>query len=968
MRFLKLNDSGQLILVERSRDSIPEYAILSHTWGPDGEEVTYEDLLQGTGRNKPGYKKLDFCAKQAEKDGLTYFWIDTCCINKANFTELSEAINSMFDFYRKAARCYVYLSDVPDPNDPASTVELAFPSSRWFKRGWTLQELIAPQLVQFFSWTGDQLGTKASRVQQVHEITGIATEALQGCSLSQFDVSERLSWAAERQTTVEEDAAYCLLGICGIHMPLIYGEGRQNALERLQREVSLYLQPPPAVPRTGHWIVPFQRNPRFTGRKLELTRLEEMLLGKHRTSKLAVTGLGGVGKTQLVLELLYRIAENQRLCSIIWISAVSMESLHQSYLDTARQLGIPGLDDAEVDAKRLVQEFLAKDDAGQWLLVFDNADDIEMWMEDLGPGHSTEQPGRRLIDHIPRSKHGSVMFTTRDRKTAAKLAPQNVVELSEMSEAMAMDLLRNCLPNLNFAEQQQDAISLVTELTFLPLAIVQATAYIFENGITLADYLSLLLEQEEEVVDLLSEEFEDGSRYRSVKNPVATTWLISFAQIQRRDSLAAEYLSFMSCIEPKDIPQSLLPPGPSRKAEIDAIGTLNAYSFVSRRPAGLTFDLHRLVHLATRNWLRKEGQFSQSIQKAIMRLNEIFPGDSHENRSLRRTYLPHVRCVLESDVIDDDWRSRVVLLATYGSCLCEDGRWDEAEKTYVQEIEILKEKLGADHRDTLVGISNLAVTYSYQGRQDKAEKLKVQVMEIRKEKLGADHPHTLSSMSNLAVTYRQQGRLDEAEKLGMQVIKIRKEKLGADHPDTLTSMANLAIAYYEQGRLDEVEKLELQVMETRKEKLGGDHPGTLTSMANLATTYSEQGRLDEAEKLDMQAMEIRREKLGADHPDTLNSMANMAARYHRQGRLDEAEKLELQVMEIRKEKFGASHPDTLTTMNNLSHTWKAMGRQTEAVKLLDECVQLRKQVLGASHPKFLSSSATLSAWRLQDGG
>jgi len=213
MRLLQRNADGELRLIWRAGSDIPKYAILSHTWGPDGEEVTYEDLIAGTGKDKSGYKKLNFCAKQANLDGLEYFWVDTCCINKANFTELSEAINSMFRWYRDATRCYVYLSDVPDPKNATSTVETAFPVSRWFTRGWTLQELIAPSSVQFFSRNGELLGSKKSRKQQIHQITGIDIQALQGHPLSRFDADERLLWADRRQTTAEEDVAYCLLGI-----------------------------------------------------------------------------------------------------------------------------------------------------------------------------------------------------------------------------------------------------------------------------------------------------------------------------------------------------------------------------------------------------------------------------------------------------------------------------------------------------------------------------------------------------------------------------------------------------------------------------------------------------------------------------------------------------------------------------------------------------------------------------------
>jgi hypothetical protein len=240
MRFLKFNDHGEPSLVERDSSNIPPaYGILSHTWGADSDEVTYDDLRSSSDihKQKPGYDKIRFCAERADEDGLRYFWIDSCSINKANFTELSEAINSMFKYYRQATRCYVYLSDVPDPKDPTSTTESAFPRSRWFKRGWTLQELLAPSSVQFFSRTGELLGSKESRAQQVYQITGIDVKALKGHPLSQFSVDKRISWTAGRETKIEEDAAYSMLGIFDVHMALIYGEGRQKALNRLQRKV-----------------------------------------------------------------------------------------------------------------------------------------------------------------------------------------------------------------------------------------------------------------------------------------------------------------------------------------------------------------------------------------------------------------------------------------------------------------------------------------------------------------------------------------------------------------------------------------------------------------------------------------------------------------------------------------------------------------------------------------------------------
>ncbi|KIM98317.1 hypothetical protein OIDMADRAFT_128425 [Oidiodendron maius Zn] len=243
MRLLELKSHGEFSLTKDLGDNVPPYAILSHTWGEDDEEPTIQDLMQGIGKNKAGYKKILFCKEQAVRDSLQYIWVDTCCIDKSNSTELAEAINSMFRWYREAAKCYVYLSDVStlnsSGNDQSSrfTWDLAFQESRWFTRGWTLQELIAPESVEFFSSDGKRLGDKRSLEQQVHEITGIPITALRGSPLSQFSVPERISWVDNRETKRKEDKAYSLMGIFDIHMTLIYGEGREKAFKRLRNKI-----------------------------------------------------------------------------------------------------------------------------------------------------------------------------------------------------------------------------------------------------------------------------------------------------------------------------------------------------------------------------------------------------------------------------------------------------------------------------------------------------------------------------------------------------------------------------------------------------------------------------------------------------------------------------------------------------------------------------------------------------------
>jgi hypothetical protein len=244
MRFLVSGSDGTFHLTERFfGDDVPQYAILSHTWGLNTEEVTFKDIVEGTGAYKPGYQKLKFCANQARQDGLRYFWIDTCCIDVSSSVELSEAINSMYQWYANASKCYVYLRDVTLSGDRGTdTWKEEFRKSRWFTRGWTLQELLAPTSVEFFSVHGQKFGTKATLQRQICDITGIPTQALQGAALSTFSVAERISWQNHRKTKLREDAAYSLLGICGVYMPLIYGEGRDNAFQRLRREVDTVSQ------------------------------------------------------------------------------------------------------------------------------------------------------------------------------------------------------------------------------------------------------------------------------------------------------------------------------------------------------------------------------------------------------------------------------------------------------------------------------------------------------------------------------------------------------------------------------------------------------------------------------------------------------------------------------------------------------------------------------------------------------
>ncbi len=232
---MRLMDSSNLRLRDFPANKIPEYAILSHTWGED--EVLFADVGRGIDNGeKAGYEKIRSCCKQAAAHDLGYIWIDTCCIDKSSSAELSEAINSMYPWYQKAKICYAYLADVPK-NVNTHDLNSAFAKSRWFRRGWTLQELIGPLNLIFFSRDWIEIGTKLTLKDVLAQITGINVGILTGAKkLESASLALRMSWACHRETTRKEDIAYCLMGLFDVNMPMLYGEG-EKAFIRLQEEI-----------------------------------------------------------------------------------------------------------------------------------------------------------------------------------------------------------------------------------------------------------------------------------------------------------------------------------------------------------------------------------------------------------------------------------------------------------------------------------------------------------------------------------------------------------------------------------------------------------------------------------------------------------------------------------------------------------------------------------------------------------
>lgn len=220
----------KLDMIEQWGDELPPYAIFSHTWS--NSEVSFADVQNGTCFDRPSFFKLESALVQAKKDGWDWLWADNCCIDKTNSVELSEAINSMFKYYKNAEICYAYLADVC-----TETWEADIRKARWWKRGWTLQELIAPPSLEFYSNNWVSLGFRDNLHEVITAITGIEDEYLMGYPIEHASVAKRMSWAASRVTTRDEDIAYCLIGIFDVNMSMLYGEGTKRAFVRLQEEI-----------------------------------------------------------------------------------------------------------------------------------------------------------------------------------------------------------------------------------------------------------------------------------------------------------------------------------------------------------------------------------------------------------------------------------------------------------------------------------------------------------------------------------------------------------------------------------------------------------------------------------------------------------------------------------------------------------------------------------------------------------
>ncbi|KAL0929601.1 Kinesin light chain 5 [Colletotrichum truncatum] len=735
-----------------------------------------------------------------------------------------------------------------------------------------------------------------------------------------------------------------------------------------------------SIARKPHFVVPFASDPGFVSRPKIWEWMERQYAGPE--SRFGLVGLGGFGKSQMAIQFAYHVQAASSETSVFWVRGSTNATFEESYRSIADVLALPRRHDPGANVAALVRDWLQRDDAGAWLMIVDNVDDVTLLLSKDGVDDSTPTP---IASYLPNSDNGKILFTSRSRDAAERLTGtgKTILEVPVMDKEQALLLLQN---KIGQDIDEAAALSLIHTLDYIPLAISQAAAYIHKRSprVTFHSYLDEFQKSEKRKGTLLRSDRGDIRRYEGVSNSVIITWQVTFEQIKREQPGASNLLSLMSYFNAQNIPEYMLyrynsnplKPKESDNDEDDDdddeanddhdfendLDMLRSYSLISLSMVPGFCEMHSLVQFCTKEWISELGCPARWKKLFLQSASQHFPSGVFETWEQCQTLMPHVQPLLnekpseESDQLK--WSKLLTNVCWYSLML---GDYSRAEAVIQEAVRVREEYLGHEHPSTLTSMANLASTFWNQGRWKEAEELFVRVMETFKRVLGEEHPDTLKSMGNLASTFRNQGRWKEAEELEVRVMETSLRVLGEKHPDTLTSIANLASTFWNQGRWKEAEELEVRVMETSLRVLGEEHPDTLTSMANLASTYRNQGRWKEAEELFVRVMETSLRVLGEEHPDTLKSMGNLALTYRNQGRWKEAEEMFVRVMETSLRVLGEKHPDTLTSIANLASTFWNQGRWKEAEELEVWVMETRKRVLGEKHPDTLTSIANLAS-------
>jgi tetratricopeptide (TPR) repeat protein len=678
------------------------------------------------------------------------------------------------------------------------------------------------------------------------------------------------------------------------------------------------------------WNIPYNRNPFFTGREQLLQSLREQLLKGNTmalTQPQAISGLGGIGKSQTAIEYAYRY--EKQYSYVLWVGAATLEALLSDLSKLADVLDVPGKDPHNQQNTAIaVKTYLSQQ--RDWLLIFDNADDIEMVRAYLPIGNKT---------------NGHIILTTR----AEVLGPvAHAIQVQEMDKEEGTQLLLKRGRVLKTgqlvaqvkASDRDVAASIVEAVGGLPLALDQAAAYIEETGCSLSEYLKLYQTRHR---DLLKRR---GTLVTDHPETVATTWSLSFQKVEEENKAAAELLRLCAFLAPDAIPEEIISEGASELGKVlapvavdplllnDAIAVLRKYSLVKRDAEEKMLSVHRLVQQVLKDGMNERVQ-RQWAERAVRVVSEVFPdGWEVEN-------WPQCRRLLAQAQVCDELIERYGLVFADGACLLlwcgyylyKQALYGLAEPFFLRALDIA-EKLSSAEFPTASHVQHgLGMLYRKQGMYQKAENFYLQALASDERTLGKDHPDTAAARHELASLYQAQGKYKEAEELYREALATYEKVLGKEHPDAAATQHELARLYQNQGKYSEAEELYQEALVTYEKVLGKEHPSIATTQHELARLYQNQGKYSEAEELYRKVLVTKEKVLGREHPDTISTLQGLALIYKGQKLYKEAETIHQHSLQVYEQKLGSNHPDTIIILKNYASLLRTMNRTAEAKAL-----------------------------------
>lgn len=694
-----------------------------------------------------------------------------------------------------------------------------------------------------------------------------------------------------------------------------------------------------------YWNIPSQRNAFFTGRDEYLKRLHHLLGAEqptHSTRSYALSGLGGIGKTQLALEYAYQY--HHAFSGVFWLAAETQESFVTSCTSIASLLKLDEqYQQEQYKILQVINQWLTFH--RDWLLIVDNVEHLET-----------------VTPLLPAARQGSLLFTTR-LHTLGSLAP--VIPLEPMShvESRTLFLRRAFSHDLHAREKLVDehvVDQLVAVFDGLPLALDQAGAYIATTGCSPSDFYHLFDANPFQLLD---------TREHLAAYPfsVTKTFTLSFSRLQSSHPAAATLLSICCFLAPDAIPEALITEG-SICLDLylrDLVSTpftwhslfedLLSHSLVNRHAHTKTISLHRVVKTILIQVLPEDARRS-SLGQALCLVNQAFPAlfEHVECWSWCENVVPHALAVLqhcEQENLSSAYRSE--LLSKTAAYLTLRARYGEAERLYQHLLAFQHQTLGSSHADVADTLNHLGKLAYRQSRYREAETYFRQSLLIREKVLGERHPDVAACLNNLGDLSLKQGRYVEAETLFQRALLMREETQGTMHPAVASPLNNLALLYLMQERYTEAEPLYERALQIREQLQSPMQLELAFPLNNLAMVYAALNRDEDAESLYRRAVLIREQAQGPHHPDLASPLTNLADLYVKRGRYQEAASLYQGALKNLEESLGPDHQEITYCVHGLAALAVKQGEEQQAEALFLRALQIQERTLGRHHPELV---------------